>query len=187
MRFVNADKLIDQIKLQAGCAECNSYDGVRCRACQWDDAIAIVDGFADNPDNSIEFEDDDFQRVLDYQKESGSVSVGVGILNAISLAEDRRMIIDGIEFYVPRDEIVPTVLRLRVDNKYVEYEHKSALDYVFNFFAEWTYEEAEEATKRIAKAMEQQSDDGYSRWELIKIELCGTTSFRAKFRVRDAG
>ena len=88
MRFVNADKLIDQIKLRAGCAECNSYEGVRCRACPWDDAIAIVDGFADNPDNSIEFEDDDFQRVLDYQKESEAVSVGAGILNAICLAED---------------------------------------------------------------------------------------------------
>lgn len=89
MRFVNADKLINQIKLQAGCAECNSYDGVRCRACPWDDAIAIVDSFADSPDNSIEFEDDEFQRVLDYQKESESVSVGAGIMNAICLAEDR--------------------------------------------------------------------------------------------------
>lgn len=89
MRFVDADKLIEQIKLQAGCAECNNYSGVRCRACQWDDAIAIVDGFADVPENSIEFREDDFQRVLDYQKESESVSVGVGILNAICLAEDR--------------------------------------------------------------------------------------------------
>ena len=94
MRYVNADKLIDQIKLQAGCAECNSYNGVRCRACPWDDAIVIVDSFADNPDNSIEFEGDDFQRVLDYQKESGSVSVGVGILNAICLAEDRAAFIN---------------------------------------------------------------------------------------------
>ena len=97
------------------------------------------------------------------------------------------MIIDGIEFYVPGDEIVPTRLRLRVDDKYVEYEHEIPLCYVFRFFAEWTYEEAEEATKRIAKVMEQQSDDGYSRWELTQIEPCGMTSFRAKFRVRDAG
>lgn len=89
MRFVNADKLIGQIKLQAGCAECNSYDGIRCRACPWDDAIAIVDEFADVSENCIEFEDEDFQRILDYQKESESVSVGVGILNAICLAEDR--------------------------------------------------------------------------------------------------
>lgn len=90
MRFVNADKLIDRMKLQAGCAECNSYDGVRClAACPWYDSITIVNSFADNPDNSIEFEDNDFQRVLDYQKESESVSIGVGILNAICLAEDR--------------------------------------------------------------------------------------------------
>lgn len=69
MRFVNADKLIDQIKLQAGCAECNSYDGVRCRACPWDDAIAIVDSFADN---SIEFATMTFQRISN-QEESETV------------------------------------------------------------------------------------------------------------------
>lgn len=54
MRYVNADKLIDQIKLWAGCKKCDNYGGVRCRACQWDDAIAIVNDFADNPDNRIE-------------------------------------------------------------------------------------------------------------------------------------
>lgn len=48
MRYINADKLIDQIKLQAGCAKCDSYGGIRCRACPWDDAITIVDDFADN-------------------------------------------------------------------------------------------------------------------------------------------
>ena len=89
MRFIDADKLIEQIKLQAGCSECNNYGGVRCRACRWDDAITIVDDFADVPENSIEFGEDDFQRVLEYQKESESVSVDVGILNAICLAEDR--------------------------------------------------------------------------------------------------
>lgn len=89
MRFINADKLINQIKLQAGCAECNSYDDVQCQTCLWDDVIAIIDEFTDVSENYIEFEDEDFQRILDYQKESESVSVGVGILNAICLAEDR--------------------------------------------------------------------------------------------------
>jgi len=51
MRYVNADKLIDQMIHQAGCAKCNDYGGVRCRACSWDDAIAIVDDFANNIEN----------------------------------------------------------------------------------------------------------------------------------------
>ena len=97
------------------------------------------------------------------------------------------MIIDGIEFYVPSDEIIPTKLRLKVDEKYVEYERGSGFDFVFRFFNEWTYEDAENAVKRIAKLFEHQSDDGYTRWVLTDIEQCGLTSFRAKFRVRDAG
>jgi len=48
MRYVNADELIDQMIHQAGCAKCNDYGGVRCRACPWDDAIAIVDDLANN-------------------------------------------------------------------------------------------------------------------------------------------
>lgn len=48
MRLIDADKLIEQMKLQAGCAECDSYHGILCKSCQWDDAIDLVDDFADN-------------------------------------------------------------------------------------------------------------------------------------------
>lgn len=72
MRFVNADKLIDQIKLQAGCAKCNSYDGVRCRACPWDDAIAIVDSFAENQITVLSLQTVTFQRI---PKQKGSETV----------------------------------------------------------------------------------------------------------------
>jgi hypothetical protein len=47
-RIVDADALIEAIKEQARCSECENYNGVRCRACEWDDAIGIIDDFADN-------------------------------------------------------------------------------------------------------------------------------------------
>ena len=34
---------IDHMKSMAGCATCDNYNGVRCRACSWDDAVNIVD------------------------------------------------------------------------------------------------------------------------------------------------
>lgn len=93
----------------------------------------------------------------------------------------------GIGFYIPNDEIIPTKLRLKVDGKYVEYQREAGLSYVFDFYHGWTTEEAEEAIKRIAELMENQSDDGYTRWVPTKIEQWGLTSFKITFRVRDAG
>lgn len=34
---------IEHMKSMAGCATCNSYNYVRCRACGWDDAMNIVE------------------------------------------------------------------------------------------------------------------------------------------------
>lgn len=34
---------LERMKSMAGCATCNNYNGVRCRACIWDDALNIVD------------------------------------------------------------------------------------------------------------------------------------------------
>lgn len=48
MRLIDADAVIAEIKRQAGCAECDNYNGIRCRACSWDDARGLVDDFADN-------------------------------------------------------------------------------------------------------------------------------------------
>lgn len=43
MRLIDADDLMDRMREQAGCMDCNSYDGVRCRACTWEDAMNLVD------------------------------------------------------------------------------------------------------------------------------------------------
>lgn len=48
MRLIDADAVIKEIERQAGCAECDNYNGIRCRACSWDDARGLVDDYADN-------------------------------------------------------------------------------------------------------------------------------------------
>ena len=48
MRLIDADGLIKMIQEQAGCDKCDNYEGVKCRACQWDDMIATVEDYADN-------------------------------------------------------------------------------------------------------------------------------------------
>lgn len=51
------DAIIDRMKTWAGCASCQSYNGVRCRACAWADAMDCVDAFYDEID-PVEPEDD---------------------------------------------------------------------------------------------------------------------------------
>ena len=41
-RLIDADVLIEQIK-KSICIDCNSYNKVRCRACQYDDEMADID------------------------------------------------------------------------------------------------------------------------------------------------
>ena len=48
MRLIDADAVIEMMRVQAGCESCDTYNGVRCRACPWDDAISVVDDYADN-------------------------------------------------------------------------------------------------------------------------------------------
>ena len=47
MDLIDVDGIISVMKQQAGCATCDNYNGIRCRACQWDDAITSVYDYAD--------------------------------------------------------------------------------------------------------------------------------------------
>ena len=47
MELIDVDGIISVMKQQAGCATCDNYNGIRCRACQWDDAITSVYDYAD--------------------------------------------------------------------------------------------------------------------------------------------
>lgn len=42
MRLIDADALIEDIK-RVYCTECNSYNGVRCKACGTGDAVDMID------------------------------------------------------------------------------------------------------------------------------------------------
>ena len=53
MRLIDADKLIEVIKKQAGCESCDNYHGIRCKACQYEDAMDTVDDFADNHEATL--------------------------------------------------------------------------------------------------------------------------------------
>jgi len=48
MRLIDADGLIEQIKMKAECEECDNRNGVKCRTCPWDKAMVLVDDYADN-------------------------------------------------------------------------------------------------------------------------------------------
>ena len=47
MKLIDADGIINVMKQQAGCATCDNYNGIICRACQWDDAITSIYDYAD--------------------------------------------------------------------------------------------------------------------------------------------
>ena len=47
-RMIDADALIELIKTQAHCEQCDNYNGVKCRACVWKDAMDMVDDYANN-------------------------------------------------------------------------------------------------------------------------------------------
>lgn len=42
MRLIDADALVENIK-RVYCTDCDSYNGVRCRACGTDDALDMID------------------------------------------------------------------------------------------------------------------------------------------------
>jgi hypothetical protein len=41
--MVDVRKVLANMIVAAGCKECHSYAGVRCRACTWNDAMDIVE------------------------------------------------------------------------------------------------------------------------------------------------
>lgn len=42
-KLIDAEALMERMREQAGCRDCNSYDGVLCRACAWEDAMNLAD------------------------------------------------------------------------------------------------------------------------------------------------
>lgn len=100
-----------------------------------------------------------------------------------------------IEFYTPKDESIPTMLRLRVDGEIdVLYESlRDEFGYKFDFFKFQgvTVEMATAITDEIVRRMISQSYDHGAQWrecgvrEIVNDEW--DLSITVYFRVRDAG
>lgn len=100
-----------------------------------------------------------------------------------------------IEFYIPKDETIPTRLRVKVDGALdVYYEHlPNDFGYKFEFFKHQgvTLEMATAITDKIVSKMMSQSYDHGAQWiecgvrEIVNDEW--DLSITVFFRVRDAG
>lgn len=100
-----------------------------------------------------------------------------------------------IEFYIPKDETIPTQLRVKVDGTIDVYYKRlpDAFGFKFDFFKHQgvTLEMATEITDEIVSRMISQSYDHGAQWrecgvrEVVNDEW--DLSITIFFRVRDAG
>lgn len=47
--LISKDAVLERMKSMAGCATCDNYNYMRCRACIWDDAMNIAQKFGIEP------------------------------------------------------------------------------------------------------------------------------------------
>lgn len=100
-----------------------------------------------------------------------------------------------IDFYIPKDETIPTQLRVKVNDQYDVYYEASAdvFGYEFTFFKIQgiTKEMAAAITDEIVLRMIDQSWDHGSQWRENKVRTIDENDFKiivkVYFRVRDAG
>lgn len=100
-----------------------------------------------------------------------------------------------IEFYIPKDEMIPTRLRVKVDGEIDVYYERlpDAFGFKFDFFKHQgvTLEMATAITDEIVSRMISQSYDHGAQWrecgvrEIVNDEW--DLSITVFFRVRDAG
>lgn len=77
-----------------------------------------------------------------------------------------------IEFYIPKNEIIPTKLRLKKDNIQVVYERcMNDFAYEFNVYELNDEQEGTDLIKEIANQMCLQSYDHGQEWRIKDIEL----------------
>ena len=99
-----------------------------------------------------------------------------------------------IEFYIPKDQVIPTQFRLKVDGKYDVYYDKDTwkFAYKFQFFRHQgvTLEMAYSITDEIVHKLEWQSYDHGAEWRECGIREIVNDEFELSitvfFRKRDA-
>lgn len=100
-----------------------------------------------------------------------------------------------IEFYIPKDETIPTRLRVKVDGEIDVYYERlpDAFGFKFEFFQHQgvTQEMATAITDEIVRRMESQSYDHGAQWRECGVREIymdeWDLSITVFFRVRDAG
>ena len=100
-----------------------------------------------------------------------------------------------IEFYIPKDEKVPTQLRMYADGHYVIYNRlEDRFGYDFMFMGDVSADEAVDLAKEIASVMCDQSYDHGAQWRVVSVDVLEQEErykigeiVRVIFRVRDAG
>lgn len=98
-----------------------------------------------------------------------------------------------VDFYIPKDQTIPTRLRLKVDGIDVYYSRlHDQFGYDFEFYSV-TEEEAMDITENLAAIMCSQSYDHGSQWRVIAIypveqdeRYKASEIVRVIFRVRDS-
>lgn len=100
-----------------------------------------------------------------------------------------------IDFYIPKDETIPTQLRVKVNEQYDVYYKRLGntfgYEFIFYKFQGVTNEMARAITDEIVLRMIDQSYDHGARWEEDEsrdfTENDYTITIVVHFRVRDAG
>lgn len=100
-----------------------------------------------------------------------------------------------IDFYIPKDETIPTQLRVKVNEQYDVYYERltNAFGYRFSFFKFQgvTQEMARAITDEIVLRMIDQSYDHGASWRESKVQGYFENDYEIAitvyFRVRDAG
>lgn len=98
-----------------------------------------------------------------------------------------------IQFYIPKDEIVPTQFRVKIDDKYDVYYDKVPNEFAWDFtFWNEAKDCYETLLDEMVSRMCTQSEDHGASWcetkrEVVeKSELWGSIVVRVYFRIRDS-
>lgn len=128
-RYIDADAAAELARLTY-CKDCNSYNGIRCGSCEFDDAMSFIDDF---PEADVvprtDFADQQartamFVEVIARQgKEIERLECQIGMLNEITnsyalqygTAIDKEIILKGVKTEVARE------IFAEIDNMFIDF------------------------------------------------------------------
>ncbi len=102
---------------------------------------------------------------------------------------------NNIEFYIPKDQIIPTKLRLKKDKVHIYYERlNDKFGYEFELYEIDDKEQGENIVEEIANMMCSQSYNHGQEWRIINIECVEfndnswgkSGKWQVEFRIKDS-